>query len=106
MPTGDPVQVRVGPGWLFIAALGSTEPDDLTTAWGAAWVQIGYTDDGSSFVFDQTFEDVPVAEEYDPVATLQTARQITVNFAAAELTAENLQTAFNGGDIMSSGGLV
>lgn len=106
MPTGDPVQVRVGPGWLYIAALESTEPTDLASAWDAAWVQIGYTDDGSSFVFDQTFEDVTVAEEYDPVATLQTARQITINFSAAELTAENLQTAFNGGTIASGGGLV
>lgn len=106
MPTGDSAQVRVGPGWLYLAPLGSPEPSDLASAWDDDWVQIGYTDDGSSFVFDQTFEDVTVAEEYDPIDTLQTARQIAINFAAAELTAENLQTAFNGGTISAGGGLV
>jgi hypothetical protein len=104
--TGDSAQVRVGPGWLLVAPLSSTEPTDLTTAWNAAWVQVGYTDDGSSFVFDQTFEDVTVAEEYDPIDTLQTARSITINFAAAEITAENLHRAFNGGTIDTSGGQV
>ena len=30
MPNGDPLAVRVGPGWLYIAPLESTEPADLT----------------------------------------------------------------------------
>ena len=28
---------------------------------------LGYTDEGSNFVFESTFEDVVVAEELDPV---------------------------------------
>lgn len=107
---GNPEQVRVGPGWLYIAPLGSTEPTNLTTAWETVdtdWVNLGYTDGGTTFVFDQTFEDVTVDQEYDPVATLQTARQVTLNVQAAELTAENLQTAFNGGTIVGpTGGLI
>lgn len=99
----DPTAVRVGPGVLYIAPIGSTEPTDLATAWDAAWVALGYTDEGSSFTFENTFEDVMVAEEYEPVEVLQTARQINVSFAAAELTADNLQTAFNGGTITTSG---
>lgn len=100
---GDPTNVRVGPGWLYIAPVGSTEPTDLATAWDAAWVQLGYTEEGSSFSFENTFEDVPVAEELDPIEILQTARNISVSFAAAELTADNLQTALNGGTITTSG---
>jgi hypothetical protein len=96
---GTATNVRVGPGWLYIAPLGTDEPDDLTADWHADWVPVGYTDEGSSFGFDQTFEDVEVEEEYDPVDTAQTGRQITVSFAAAELTATNLQRAFNGGEI-------
>lgn len=96
---GDPTNVRVGPGTLYIAPVGSTEPTDLATAWDAAWVELGYTEDGSQFSFENTFEDVPVAEEYDPVAILQTARNISVSFAAAELTADNLSTALNGGTV-------
>lgn len=96
---GTATNVRVGPGTLYIAPLGSTEPTDLTAAWDAAWVEMGYTHEGSTVGMEQTFEDITVEEEYDPVDTLQTARAITVNVAAAEMTARNLQIAFNGGTI-------
>lgn len=103
---GDPVAVRVGPGILKIAPLESNEPTDLSAAWDGAWVDLGYTEEGTSFVFDQTFEDVTVAEELEPIRILQTARNITLNFALAELTAANLQRAFNGGDVTTNGGVI
>lgn len=103
---GDPVAVRVGPGNLLIAPLASVEPTDLTTPWDDAWVGLGYTNEGSNFVFDQTFEDVTVAEELEPIRVLQTARNITLNFALAELTAANMQRAFNGGEVTTAAGVV
>lgn len=99
MPRGNPSAVALGPGYLFIAVLGSTEPDDLTTAWDAAWVPIGYTQEGSSFSYQPSFEDVEVAEELDPIDSISTGRQIQVSFSAAELTAENFKRAMNGGTI-------
>lgn len=99
----DPAAVRVGPGFLRIAPLGSTEPTDLATAWPGAWVLLGYTDEGPEFATEQTFENVMVAEELDPIATFQTARSTRVNFAAAEMTARNLQIALNGGEINVAG---
>lgn len=102
----DPKAVRVGPGKLYIAPLGTAEPADLTTAWNAAFVALGYTDNGTEIVIDQTFEDVTVHEELEPVEIAQTARQVTVNFAAAEITATNLQRALNGGTITSGTGIV
>jgi len=106
MPNGDPLAVRVGPGWLYIAPIGSTEPDDLTAPWAGAWTPLGYTDEGSNFVFESSFEDVVVAEELDPVAIVQTSRTATVNFALAEVTAANMQRAFNGGEITTATGVV
>src|SRR3546814_14218097 len=103
---GDPTAVRIGPGILKSAPLGSTEPTDLATAWDAAFIDLGYTEEGSSFVFENTFEDVMVAEELEPVEILQKPRQITVNFAAAELTATNIQRAFNGGAVVTGTGIV
>ena len=103
---GTPTNVRVGPGKLYIAPLGTTEPSDLSTAWDAAFVGVGYTEDGSTVGFDQTFEDIDVAEEYDSLDTLQTKRVITVGFNAAETTATNLQRAFNGGTITTGTGTV
>jgi hypothetical protein len=98
---GTATNVRVGPGILRIAPLGTDEPTDLTTDWDEDWVPLGYTHEGSTVGFDQTFEDITVEEEYDPVDTLQTARSITVSLAAAEVTAANLQKAFNGGTVES-----
>lgn len=100
---GTPANVRVGPGWLYIAPLGSTEPTDLAAAWAGAWVALGYTDEGPEFALEQTFENVMVAEELDPVAVFQTERSMRVNVAAAELTARNLQIALNGGEINVGG---
>lgn len=97
----NPLAVRVGPGILKIAPLGTAVPVDLATAWAAAWVDLGYTEEGSNFVFDTTFEDVTVAEEYDPVQVLQTARSISINFSLAEMTALNMQRALNGGSIVT-----
>ena len=103
---GNPVAVRVGPGVLKLAPLATVEPTDLAAAWDVDWVDLGYTAEGSNFVFDNTFEDVMVAEELEAIRILQTTRQITVNFALAELTAANLQIAFNGGTINTAGGVV
>jgi hypothetical protein len=102
----NPLAVRVGPGHLKIAPIGTPEPTDLATNWNGSFVDLGYTNEGSEFVFDQTYEDVEVAEELEPVEVIQTARQTTVNFALAELTAANMQRALNGGSIVSADGIV
>lgn len=109
MPQGNPRNVRVGPGWLYFAPLDTPEPTDLDTPWETvdpSWVQVGYTDTGSSFVFNTTAEDVMVAEELDPIETLETSRVIDITFAAAELTAQNMQLAFNGGEVETGTGIV
>lgn len=104
---GDPNAVRVGPGKLLIAPLGSSEPTDLDTPWGSpSWVELGYTDAGSTIQFNNTFENVMVAEELEPVYVLQTTREINVTFALAEMTAANLQRAFNGGEVQTAMGVV
>lgn len=104
MVSGNPRNVRVDPGRLYIAPLGSVEPADFEAAWDDAWSPIGYTDAGPEFVMEQTFERIRVAEELDPIRTMQTERNTMVNFAMAEITARNLQIALNGGTIPTPGG--
>lgn len=111
LTTGDPLKVRRGPGVLLIAEFDPAdptvnEPDDIDTPWDTDWVPLGYTKDGSEFVFDQSFDDIEVAEELEPIDVVQTSRVITVNFAAAEMTAENLSLALNGGDVSTAAGIV
>lgn len=103
---GDPTKIMVGPGQLYIAPLGTDEPTDLTTAWDSDWVPLGYTHEGSEFSIENSFGDVMVAEELEPVLILQTQRLIKVTFEMAEITAENLRIAFNGGTITTNTGYV
>ena len=96
--------VRFGkPGKLFIAPIGSTEPDDTTSPWAAAWVPLGYTDEGSAFNYEVTTDNVEVAEELDVLARVTTGRDASVEFALAEITKRNLTIAFNGGIVPGDG---
>lgn len=103
MPRGNPLSVALGPGYLYLAILGSTEPTDLSTAWDAAWKPLGYTEEGSSFSYAPSYDPVPVAEELDPIDSVATGREITVTFSLAENTALNYQRAMNGGTITVTG---
>jgi hypothetical protein len=108
-PRGVPGALSLGPGQLYIAALGTTEPTDLTTAWAAVsanWVMLGYTDAASEFRYQPATEDVDVAEELDPISTQTTGRTSTISFSLAQNTATNLKRAMNGGTITAGGGIV
>lgn len=100
----DSVPVRLGPGRLFSAPLGTTEPTDLATAWVAAWIDLGYTDSGHTFNYSFTAEDIPVAEELDPIRVVPTGRAGSVDFSMAQITLANLKRAFNGGTITAGAG--
>jgi hypothetical protein len=109
MARGTPSNIALGPGILWIAPLGTTEPTDLTTLWttvSAAWAQVGYTDEGSSFSYKLDTDTVDVAEELDPIKIAVNSREIKVSFAMAEVTATNLKRALNGGTITTGTGIV
>lgn len=103
---GNKQQLALGPGLLRIAPLGSTEPVDLATPWDAAWVEMGYTKEGSKASFELDTGEVMVAEEIDPVWIAINARKIKVAFVLAQLTAANIKRAMNGGTITSGTGIV
>lgn len=109
MARGNPGALALGPGSLYIAVLGTPEPADLSTPWAsvsAAWIPLGYTDEGSTFNYSVDSENVEVAEELDPVAVALTSRELSLSFSLAEITATNLKRALNGGSIVSGTGIV
>lgn len=109
MPRGNTGAIALGPGYLYIAVLGTPEPTDLSTPWAsvsASWITLGYTDDGSSFTYEISSDNVEVAEELDPVKVALTGRSPKLAFALAELTASNLKRALNGGTITAGTGIV
>lgn len=94
---GNPAAVQLGPGDLFVAVLGTAEPTSATSARDAAFREVGYTEEGSSFKYSISSEPVPVAEELDPIRIVTTGRAGSVAFAMAENTRRNLALALNAG---------
>lgn len=96
---GNPANIALGPGKLYIAPLGTAGPLNLDDVWPTAWTLLGYTNDGSTQNYAPAYEDVEVAEELEPLNSVQTGRSLSVQFTLAEPTSKNLQAAFNGGTI-------
>lgn len=92
-------EVLIGTGTLYLAPTGTARPLDPTVAPAAAWVDVGYSDEGWSFNAEISTEDVPVAEEIDPIDILATGREAHMVGAAAQASLENLKTALGGGTI-------
>lgn len=108
MARGTAAALGLGPGYLYIAPLGTTEPTDLATAWAsvsAAWVAIGYTEDGSELSYNPATSPVDVAEELDHIQVVTTGRESDVKFAMSQITATNLKYAFNGGVLTPGTGI-
>lgn len=109
MARGNASALGLGPGYLYIAPLGTSEPTDLSTAWAsisASWVSVGYTEDGNELNYNPSTSPVDVAEELDHIQVVTTGRDSTVRFAMSQITATNLKTAFNGGVLTVGTGIV
>lgn len=102
MPRGNPLAVALGPGELFAAVLGSTEPVDhraLIFDDPLIWTPFGYTEEGSTQNYSPEYEDVVVAEELDPIDSVATGRTMGTSFSLAQNTAAHYKIAMNGGTI-------
>jgi hypothetical protein len=109
MARGTASALGLGPGYLYFAPLGTTEPVDLTTPWAsvsASWVTVGYTEDGSELQYNPSTSPVDVAEELDHIQVVTTGRDSTVAFAMSQITNTNMKLAFNGGVITAGTGIV
>lgn len=93
---GNPNRVKLGPGRLYYAPLGTAEPTTASAALPSAWVPVGYTEDGTEIATNITSEDIPVAEEFDPIDNVMTARSSVVNVTMAEARKRNLLLALGG----------
>lgn len=99
--TGDADQVRVGPGRLLIApwtsssTVAPTFPTTIAGALDAAFVEVGYTTEGSELTYSQTSDGVEVAERLRPVKQIVTAVEMTFEFTFAQINAKNLSYATN-----------
>ena len=95
---GNVANIQLGPGRLYVAALGVAEPASVSAALPSAnWITIGYTEEGTAVSTEMTSEAIEVAEELDPVLFVQTRRTTSVTFSMAEATKKRLFLAVGGG---------
>jgi len=87
---GTTSNVELGPGRLYFAAIGTTEPANASTALPSAWNVVGYTEEGSAFTTSLTREEILVAEEVDPIRYVLTKRANSLVFSMAEMTRSRL----------------
>ena len=69
---GNPDEVLLGAGTLYVAPIGTTEPTSASAALPSAWREVGWTEDGSTINYVMTSADVNVEEEFDPVKIVTT----------------------------------
>lgn len=95
--------VLTDPGFLWIAALGTTPPTNtvaggvFTDVVDSAFIPLGPTAAGSRFSYSTTVEPIRVAELFDPVKWATTERNGSMAFNLADYTLSNYRRALNGG---------
>lgn len=94
---GTPGNVDLGPGRLYYAPLGTTEPTSCSATLPSAWIAVGYTEDGTEIQTDITSEAIEVAEELDPIGFEQTRRLTRLTVQIAEMTKKRLALALGAG---------
>lgn len=90
-----------GPGVLYTAEVGVTEPVDtaVATAPGAGYTDVGGTMDGVTIAVNQEYSELAVDQVVDVPGRRITKREVTLATNLAEPTLENLSIAMNAGDV-------
>lgn len=97
--------IIAGPGILYNALFGATEPADSTvntTPSASAWTDTGGTQDGVQITIDRDFLEMDVDQLVDMPGRRLTKRDTQVKTNLAEPTMLNLALAMNGGTITAS----
>lgn len=94
---GTPGNVKLGPGRLYYAPLGTAEPTNCSTALPSAWLSVGYTENGTEIATAITSEDIMVAEELEPIDNVTTDRKVTLTVEMAETRKRLMMLATGGG---------
>jgi hypothetical protein len=92
-------------GKILVAAVGTTAPTDVTTAWAAAWWDLGYaTDDGVTLTDSKTINGKAAWQSFYPVRRIVTARDFQAKFTLIQWNMATIEFAYGGGQISSLGG--
>lgn len=93
----NPNNVKVGPGTLYAAPLGTAEPISVTGPWPSGWTTLGFTEAGSEFDIAPATAPLAVEEEFWPLRQVITGYSGKLMFVLAEITRQNLTLVLNAG---------
>lgn len=98
----DTSQLRVGlTGAIYLAPVGTAEPDATLGAWPAGWVDLGLVDEDGMPEFTPSTDVTPhrLWQKTFPGRYDVTGRSAELTFTLAQKTGTNLKLAFGGGTI-------
>ena len=106
MPKDVDEIVVAGNGQIYVAPLGSTPPTNIATAWGGAWIDLGYaSEDGVTINKARNMDEVRVWQSFFAARRYVTSEDFTVSFNLAQWNADTVSLAFGGGEVTPSGGI-
>lgn len=87
-------------GSVLVAPVGTTLPADISAAFPAGWVDLGYTDEnGAKFTDAKTINDIAVWQLFYPARKIVASRDFTLDFVLRQFDAETVKLGFGGGVI-------
>ncbi|GAA2216968.1 hypothetical protein GCM10010400_72810 [Streptomyces aculeolatus] len=103
----DADNVRAGlDGGIYVAPIGSTVPTDVTTAWDAAWTELGFmSEDGVELNYSTDVEDINAWQALSPVRRILTGVDMTLGFTAIELKADSISLYFPDSTLTTTSGV-
>lgn len=85
----------MGPASVFGGVVGSTEPTDVSTAWDAAFRNLGATEGGVKIIVNRTFANLAADQIVDVPGRRLVLREVFVETNLAEATLDNLALLLN-----------
>jgi hypothetical protein len=90
-------EIRVaGSGDVYLAPLGSTPPTDTSTAWAAAWKQLGYVSTGFTYTPTLNTTDINTWQRVEPVRLITASVTREITFTLQQTNATTLSLALGG----------
>ncbi len=101
--------LSTGPGYLYLAALGTSLPANtvvgsvFTDAWPGGWNLLGITKQGHEFDYTISTSTIEAAEYFDPLQIVTDSRTALLKCELMQVHATNMKNALNGGSLTTSG---
>jgi hypothetical protein len=97
----DSSQLTVaGNGNVYVAPVGTTAPADVSAAWGAGWIELGYTtEDGVTFTDSKEIASIGAWQSTYPIDRRINTRDNTLSFSLMQWNDDNVKLSFGGGAV-------